>query len=121
MQNLRGKVLSSYAIRTLRIALKFTGSTRQYFFPLHLMSWLQKVVPVRIVNEVLEKIDVDPLVKIERWRQQFSSPDAAEGFGYACINNKYFSCKIEAALKEHIHYLRLPPTTANQIANHQPI
>ena len=65
--------------------------------------------PVRIVNEVLDKIDIRPLTK------QYKTGGASnyhplmllKVLVYAYINNIYSSRKIEEALQQNIHYMWL--------------
>ena len=65
--------------------------------------------PVRIVSQVLDKIDIEPLLK------QYSGGGSSsfhprmllKVLVFAYINNNYSSRKIEAALKENIHYMWL--------------
>lgn len=65
--------------------------------------------PVRIVNKVMDKIDIEPLLK------KYSGGGAGsfhprmllKVLVFAYINNTYSSRKIEAALKENIHYMWL--------------
>ena len=65
--------------------------------------------PVRIVNQVLDKIDIEPLL------QQYSGGGSSsfhprmllKVLVFAYINNNYSSRKIESALKENIHYMWL--------------
>ena len=65
--------------------------------------------PVRIVNEVLNRIDIHPLIKKY-------SPGGACNYHplmllkvivYGYINNVYSSRKIEEALQQNIHYMWL--------------
>ena len=65
--------------------------------------------PVRIVNEVLNKIDIRPLIK------KYSTGGASnyhpsmllKVIVYGYINNVYSSRKIEEALQQNIHYMWL--------------
>jgi len=65
--------------------------------------------PVRVVNQVLDKIDIDPLVKKYKGggSSSFHPRMLLKVLVYAYINNTYSSRKIEAALKENIHYMWL--------------
>ena len=65
--------------------------------------------PVRIVNQVLEKIDIAPLLKKYSGggSSSFHPRMLLKVLVFAYINNNYSSRKIEAALKENIHYMWL--------------
>jgi transposase len=65
--------------------------------------------PVRIVNQVLEKIDIEPLLKTYSGggSSSFHPRMLLKVLVFAYINNNYSSRKIEAALKENIHYMWL--------------
>ena len=65
--------------------------------------------PVRIVNQVLEKIDMEPLLKkyTGGGSSSFHPRMLLKVLVFAYINNNYSSRKIEAALKENIHYMWL--------------
>jgi transposase len=65
--------------------------------------------PVRIVNQVLEKIDIEPLLKkyTGGGSSSFHPRMLLKVVVFAYINNVYSSRKIEAALKENIHYMWL--------------
>ncbi len=65
--------------------------------------------PVRIVSEVLDKVDIDPLLKKYKGggSSSFHPRMLLKVLVYSYINNTYSSRKIEAALKENIHYMWL--------------
>ena len=65
--------------------------------------------PVRIVNQVLDKIDIEPLLKkyTGGGASSFHPRMLLKVLVFAYINNTYSSRKIEAALKENIHYMWL--------------
>jgi transposase len=65
--------------------------------------------PVRIVNQVLEKIDIEPLLKKYNGggASSFHPRMLLKVLVFAYINNNYSSRKIEAALKENIYYMWL--------------
>lgn len=65
--------------------------------------------PVRIVSQVLDQIDIDPLLKKYRGggASSFHPRMLLKVLVFAYINNIYSSRKIEAALKENIHYMWL--------------
>lgn len=65
--------------------------------------------PVRVVSRVLDKIDIDPLIKKYKGggASSFHPRMLLKVLVYAYIHNTYSSRKIEAALKENIHYMWL--------------
>jgi transposase len=65
--------------------------------------------PVRIVNQVLDKIDIEPLLKkyTGGGSSSFHPRMLLKVFVFSYINNIYSSRKIEAALKENIHFMWL--------------
>ncbi len=65
--------------------------------------------PVRIVNQVLDKIDIEPLVKkyTGGGSSSFHPRMLLKVLVFAYINNNYSSRRIEAALKENIPYMWL--------------
>ncbi len=65
--------------------------------------------PVRIVSRVLDKIDIEPLLKkyTGGGSSSFHPRMLLKVLVFAYINNIYSSRKIEAALKENIHYMWL--------------
>ena len=72
--------------------------------------------PVRIVNQVIDKIDVDPLLKKFKGRGTSSYlPRMLLKVWYGYLNNTYSSRRMESALKENIHFMWLAgmnsPTT----------
>lgn len=65
--------------------------------------------PVRIVNQVLDKIDIEPLLKkyTGGGSSSFHPRMLLKVLVFAYINNTYSSRRIESALKENIHYMWL--------------
>ena len=65
--------------------------------------------PVRIVNQVLNKIDIEPLLQkyTGGGSSSFHPRMLLKVLVFAYINNNYSSRKIEAALKENIPYMWL--------------
>jgi transposase len=65
--------------------------------------------PVRVVNQILDKIDIDPLLKkyTGGGAGSFHPRMLLKVLVFAYINNVYSSRKIEAALKENIHFMWL--------------
>lgn len=97
------------AKRTLSVAFKAYRQHQAMLLPPSLDELIAKDHPVRVVNEVLEKIDIDPLLKKYKGggAGSFHPRMLLKVLVYAYINNTYSSRKIEAALKENIHYMWL--------------
>jgi transposase len=65
--------------------------------------------PVRIVNEVLNKIDIQPLIRKYKTggRSSYHPLMLLKVLVYAYINNIYSSRKIEEAVQQNIHFMWL--------------
>ncbi len=65
--------------------------------------------PVRVINEVIEQINIDPLIKKYKGggTSSFHPRMMLKVLVYAYINNVYSSRKIESAVKENIHFMWL--------------
>lgn len=65
--------------------------------------------PVKVVNQVIDQIDIDPLLKKYKGggTSSFHPRMMLKILVYAYINNVYSSRKIEAAVKENIHFMWL--------------
>lgn len=97
------------AKRILSVAFKAYHQQQGMLLPPSLDELIGSDHPVRIVNQVLDKIDIDPLLKKYRGggASSFHPRMLLKVLVYAYINNTYSSRKIEAALKENIHYMWL--------------
>ena len=95
--------------RILSVAFKAYHQQQGMLLPPSLDELIGQDHPVRIVNQVLDKIDIDPLLKKYRGggASSFHPRMLLKVLVYAYINNTYSSRKIEAALKENIHYMWL--------------
>jgi transposase len=95
--------------RILSVAFKAYQQHQAMLLPPSLDELIGADHPVRIVNQVLDKIDIDPLLKKYRGggASSFHPRMLLKVLVYAYINNTYSSRKIEAALKENIHYMWL--------------
>jgi transposase len=65
--------------------------------------------PVRVVNQVIESINIDPLLKKYKsgGTSSYHPRMMLKILVYAYLNNVYLSRKMEAALKENIHFMWL--------------
>lgn len=97
------------AKRILSVAFKAYQQHQSMLLPPSLDELIAQRHPVRIVNEVLDKIDIDPLLKKYKGggSSSFHPRMLLKVLVYSYINNNYSSRKIEAALKENIHYMWL--------------
>ena len=97
------------AKRVLSVAFKKYHQHQGMLLPPSLDELIAQGHPVRIVNEVLDKIDIDPLLKKYKGggSSSFHPRMLLKVLVYSYINNTYSSRKIEAALKENIHYMWL--------------
>lgn len=95
--------------RILSVAFKAYHQQQGMLLPPSLDELIGQDHPVRIVNQVLDKIDIDPLLKKYPGggASSFHPRMLLKVLVYAYINNTYSSRKIEAALKENIHYMWL--------------
>jgi transposase len=97
------------AKRILSVAFKACQQHQAMLLPPSLDELIASGHPVRIVNQVLDKIDIDPLLKKYKGggSSSFHPRMLLKVLVYSYINNTYSSRKIEAALKENIHYMWL--------------
>jgi len=97
------------AKRILSVAFKAYHQNQSMLLPPSLDELIAPAHPVRIVNQVLDKIDIDPLLKKYKGggSSSFHPRMLLKVLVYSYINNTYSSRKIEAALKENIHYMWL--------------
>ncbi len=97
------------AKRILSVAFKAYQQHQGMLLPPSLDELITQGHPVRIVNQVLDQIDIDPLLKKYKGggSSSFHPRMLLKVLVYSYINNTYSSRKIEAALKENIHYMWL--------------
>ena len=92
-----------------RVAFKAYMQQQAMLLPPSLNELIAADHPVRIVNQVLNKIDIEPLLKkyTGGGAGSFHPRMLLKVLVFAYLNNTYSSRKIEAALKENIHYMWL--------------
>jgi transposase/endonuclease III len=97
------------AKRILSVSFKAYHQHQAMLLPPSLDELIAQGHPVRIVNEVLDKINIDALLKKYKGggSSSFHPRMLLKVLVYSYINNNYSSRKIEAALKENIHYMWL--------------
>ncbi len=95
--------------RILSVAFKAYQQHQAMLLPPSLDELVGQDHPVRTVNAVLDKINIDPVLKKYKGggSSSFHPRMLLKILVYAYINNTYSSRKIEAALKENIHYMWL--------------
>jgi transposase len=95
--------------RHKKVAFKAYSQHQAMLLPPSLDELIAADHPVRIVNAVLNKIDIEPLLKkyTGGGAGSFHPRMLLKVLVFAYINNTYSSRKIEAALKENIHYMWL--------------
>src|SRR5665647_1575675 len=95
--------------RKLSVAFKAYSQNQAMLLPPSLDELISPSHPVRVVSRVLDKIDIDPLIKKYKGggASSFHPRMLLKVLVYAYINNTYSSRKIEAALNENIHYMWL--------------
>jgi len=77
--------------------------------PPSLEELIDKNHPVRIVNQIIDRIDIDPLLKKFKGggTSSYHPRMLLKVLVYAYVNNTYSSRRMEAALKENIHFMWL--------------
>lgn len=95
--------------RVLTVSFKAYQQHQAMLLPPSLDELIAADHPVRTVDMVLEKIDIDALLKKYKGggSSSFHPRMLLKVLVYAYINNIYSSRKIEAALKENIHFMWL--------------
>jgi transposase len=99
----------------LRVSLKNKVVFKSYtpnqvvMLPPSLEELIEKNHPVRIVNQVIDKIDVDPLLKKFKGggTSSYHPRMLLKVLVYGYLNNTYSSRRMESALKENIHFMWL--------------
>ena len=77
--------------------------------PPSLEELIDKNHPVRIVNQVIDRIDIDPLIKKFKGggTSSYHPRMLLKVLVYGYLNNTYSSRRMESALKENIHFMWL--------------
>ncbi|MBK5269453.1 MAG: IS1182 family transposase [Bacteroidia bacterium] len=92
-----------------KVIFKTYQQAQVMFLPPSLEELITDNHPVRIVNEVLNKIDISPLIKQYRpgGTSSYHPLILLKVLVYGYINNIYSSRKIEEALQQNIHFMWL--------------
>lgn len=92
-----------------KLVFKTYTPNQTMLFPSNLEELIDQHHPVRIVNRVINQINIDPL--IARFKgggtSSYHPRMLLKILVYAYLNNVYTSRKIEAAIKENIHFMWL--------------
>ncbi len=78
-------------------------------FPLSLEELVVKSHPVRVVNDVIDRINIQPLVSAysEKGTSSYHPVMLLKVLVYGYVSNVYSSRKLEAACRENIHFMWL--------------
>ena len=102
------RYLAFVQLRT-KVVFKNYTPNQTMLLPPSLEELIDKNHPVRIVNQVIDRIDIDPL--IERFKgggtSSYHPRMLLKVLIYGYVNNTYSSRRMEAALKENIHFMWL--------------
>ena len=93
----------------LKVVFKTYDQSQAMLLPPSLDELIAANHPVRIVNGVLDRVDIEPLMKKYKagGTSSFHPRMLLKVLVYAYINNIYSSRKIEEALQQNIHFMWL--------------
>jgi transposase len=102
------RYLAFVQLRT-KVVFKNYTPNQMMMLPPSLEELIEQNHPVRIVNQVIDKIDIDPLLKKFKGggTSSYHPRMLLKVLVYAYLNNTYSSRRMEAALKENIHFMWL--------------
>jgi len=94
---------------TLKVVFKDNYQNQMMAFPPSLDELISKDHPVRVVNEVLEKVDITKLINQYKpgVTSSYHPRMLLKVMVYAYVHNIYSSRKIEEALQQNIYYMWL--------------
>jgi transposase len=92
-----------------KVVFKNYTPNQMQLLPPSLEELINKNHPVRIVNQIIEQIDLDPLLKKYQGggTSSYNPRMMLKVLVYSYLSNVYSSRKMEAALKENIHFMWL--------------
>lgn len=95
--------------KKLKVVFKNYTPNQILLLPPSLEEMIEANHPVRIVNQVIESINIDPLLKKYKsgGTSSYHPRMMLKILVYAYLSNVYSSRKMEAALKENIHFMWL--------------
>ena len=92
-----------------KVVFKNYTPNQVMMLPPSLEELIDKNHPVRVVNQIIERIDIDPLLKKFKGggTSSYHPRMLLKVLVYAYVNNTYSSRRMESALKENIHFMWL--------------
>lgn len=95
--------------KSLKVVFKQDNQLQGMLIPLDLNDMVPLDHPVRIVNAVLDKVDISPIIKEYRpgGTSSYHPRKLLKLIVYAYINNIYSSRKIEEAVRQNINFMWL--------------
>lgn len=95
--------------KTLKVVFKTSDQRQGVLLPLDLSEMIAVDHPVRVVNEVLDRVDISALIAQYKpgGTSSYHPRMLLKVLVYAYINNIYSSRKIEQELTQNIHFLWL--------------
>lgn len=95
--------------KTLKVVFKQDLQTQGILLPLDLNELITADHPVRVVNAVLDKVDITSIIKQYRpgGTSRYHPRMLLKVMVFAYINNIYSSRKIEQAVKENVNFMWL--------------
>lgn len=92
-----------------RVVFKEYDPDQAMLLPPSLEELIGKTHAVRVVSEVIERIDIEPLMETFKGggTSSYHPRMLLKVLVYAYLNNTYSSRRIEAAIKENIHFMWL--------------
>lgn len=95
--------------KTMKVVFKADHQRQAMLLPPDLNDLVAANHPVRIVNDVLDKVDISLLIKLYKpgGTSSYHPRMLLKVLVYAYINNVYSSRKIEEAVSQNIHYMWL--------------
>ncbi len=93
----------------MHVVFKQYNQQQAFLLPPSLDELVKVDHPVRVVNEVMDKVDIDPLLKKFKGggTSSYHPKMLLKVLVYAYITNTYSSRKIEEALQSNIHFMWL--------------
>lgn len=97
------------SLKNKKVVFKNYTPNQVVMLPPSLDELIEKNHPVRIVNQVIDKIDIDPLLKKFKGggSSSYHPRMLLKVLVYGYLNNTYSSRRMESALKENIHFMWL--------------
>jgi transposase len=93
----------------LKVIFKTYNQGQRMLLPPSLDELIAPAHPVRVVNKVIDEINIDPLLKKYKagGTSSFHPRMLLKVLVFAYINNIYSSRKVEEALQQNIHFMWL--------------